>query len=429
MASCMSDEGNAVQCVRNEDGDYHISFLPCYCITQYDNSSTAVVGLCLYTCTENLPLLNAISLPLSIDVWELSHVVCNNFSRTGQMCGECETKHALAVYSYTLNCVDCSQYKRTVCGGSIWATDTFIVTGRISVTSGLMVGYVTASQVVATGVELRFKASKFHSKYYLDRDDPRVKFLSTAYGIWNLDFFRAFYAPFCLHPDISPLGEISLDYAVALLLITVTYLVLLMCGKCKASHVPLFQFTRRCYQEWGIRDSIIDAFATALILSYVEILNVSFELLLPVQLKDHNGGVKQTAVFYSGNLKYFGPEHLPYAVVMFLTFNIVPLVLLTLYPCHCFQLCLNKCWKGSGFHNVMDDFFKCYKTSPRDCRLFGVVYLYLRLFNLSLLLVALSPGYLNLVSLLYLIMAMLIALVQPHQVHIDTRSSMLHFFS
>ena len=150
MASCMSDEGNAVQCVRNEDGDYHISFLPCYCITQYDNSSTAVVGLCLYTCTENLPVLNAISLPLSIDVWELSHVVCNNFSRTGQMCGEC----------------DCSQYKRTVCGGSIWATDTFIVTGRISVTSGLMVGYVTASQVVATGVELRFKASKFHSKYY-----------------------------------------------------------------------------------------------------------------------------------------------------------------------------------------------------------------------------------------------------------------------
>ena len=151
-------------------------------------------------------------------------------------------------------------------------------------------------------------------------------------------------------------------------------------------------------------------------------------LVLSCQLKDHNGGVKQTAVFYSGNLKYFGPEHLPYAVVMFLTFNIVPLVLLTLYPCHCFQLCLNRCWKGSGFHNVMDDFFKCYKTSPRDCRLFGVVYLYLRLFNLSLLLVALSPGYLNLVSLLYLIMAMLIALVQPHQVHIDTRSSMLHFF-
>lgn len=423
------DEGSAVQCMRNDNGDYHISFLPCYCVTEYKNSLSAVVGLCQYTCTENLPLLHYISLPPHVNVSELSRVVCKNFSRKGQMCGECKTKHALAAYSYTLNCVDCSQSKMNwlkyvgVAFGPQTLFFIFIVLGRISVTSGLMVGYVTVSQVIATGVELRFKTSELHSRYDFNRVNSNVNFFFTVYSIWNLDFFRGLYTPFCLHPDVSPLAVISLDYAVAvypLLLITVTYLMLLVCGKCKFSGAPLYRLTRRCYQEWDIRDSIVDAFATALILSYVKILNVSFALLLPVPLKDQNGVVKEIAVYYSGNLKYFGPEHLPYAVLamlMFLSFNILPLVLLTLYPCHCFQLCLNKCWKGSGVHNVMDNFYRCYKTSPRDCRLFGVVYLYLRLFNLCLLLVALSPAYLNLVSLLYLSMAMLIALVRPHQVN------------
>ena len=47
------------------------------------------------------------------------------------------------------------------------------------------------------------------------------------YGVWNLDLFRFVYKPFCLHPNLSSLQVISLDYAIAvypLLLILLTYL-------------------------------------------------------------------------------------------------------------------------------------------------------------------------------------------------------------
>ena len=431
-STCRSDQGNIVKCSRNdENGDYHLSFLPCYCLTQYANSSSAVVGLCMHTCTENLPLLNYISLPPRINVTDLSLVVCKNYSRRGQMCGECDTGHGLAVYSYTLNCVNCTHYKMNwlkylgVAFGPLTLFFVSIVAGRMSVTSGLMVGYVTVSQLIATGIELRFKASELQT---------RVNILSTVYGIWNLDFFRALYVPFCLHPDVPPLAVITLDYAVALyplVLVTITYLVLSLCDKCSLKLAPLYRLTHRCYQACDIRDSVIDAFTTALILSYVKILNISFQLLLPVYLRDHDNAVIGKAVYYNGNMEYFGPQHLPYALMalfMSVTFNILPLVMLTLYPCHCFQQCLNRCWKGSGVHNVMDDFYRCYRTSPRDCRLFGVVYLYLRIFNLSLLLVALSPAYLNLVSILYLTMGMLIALVRPHKVHSHNVINAVLFF-
>ena len=46
------------------------------------------------------------------------------------------------------------------------------------------------------------------------------------YGVWNLDFFRYVYQPFCLHPNMTTLQMISLDYAIAmypLLLIFLTY--------------------------------------------------------------------------------------------------------------------------------------------------------------------------------------------------------------
>lgn len=102
-----SELGNTVKCVQDQEGTFHLSLLPCYCITQYGSSPSAVVGLCQHTCSEELPLLHYISLPARINVSELTHVVCKNFSRRGQMCGECGTGHALAAYSYTSNCVNC----------------------------------------------------------------------------------------------------------------------------------------------------------------------------------------------------------------------------------------------------------------------------------------------------------------------------------
>ena len=88
-------------------------------------------------------------------------------------------------------------------------------------------------------------------------------------------------------------------------------------------------------QEWDIRGSLVQAFATFLVLSYVKILYVSIDLLTPVYLKTVDGGtLNQTYLFHAGDL--VGSEHLPFgilAVFMLTVFNILPMVLLFLYPC------------------------------------------------------------------------------------------------
>lgn len=247
---------NAVRCSLDERGAYHLSLLPCYCLTRYSNSSSAVLGFCPYTCNQSSSI-TYIPLPANISIADLSWFVCKNYSRTGQMCGECASGYAPAVYSYTLKCVNCTEYRMNwlkYIGIAFGPQTVFFIAaylGRLSVTSGQMVGYVTVCQVLATSIEIRFKVAELDSIY--------VKIISTIYAIWNLDFFRSLYPPFCVHPGMSQLAVIALDYAVALylvFLILTTYILLTLCDKYRRMLCCwswAYQSIHRFYQACNIR--------------------------------------------------------------------------------------------------------------------------------------------------------------------------------
>ena len=84
-------------------------------------------------------------------------------------------------------------------------------------------------------------------------------------------------------------------------------------------------------------------------------------------------------LFYDAAIKCFGEEHLLYAIlaiVITLLFNVLPLLLLLLYPLHCFQRCLSICrLRWHGLHIFIDAFHGCYKNGTlagtRDCRYFA----------------------------------------------------------
>ena len=87
------------------------------------------------------------------------------------------------------------------------------------------------------------------------------------------------YTPFCLHPHTNTLLVLALDYIIAvypLLLIALSYLLVLLYDRnvrfivCLwKPFVPLFIRFRR---QWNIKSSLVDAFATFLLLSYVKIV-------------------------------------------------------------------------------------------------------------------------------------------------------------
>ena len=88
-------------------------------------------------------------------------------------------------------------------------------------------------------------------------------------------------------------------------------------------------------------------------------------------------------------MKYFGHDHLLHTVlaiyVCCINFNLVPFLLLYLYPCRCFQSCLNCCRPNSHALRIfMDAFQGCYKFEPYDCRYWAAFYLFLRIAFLSI---------------------------------------------
>ena len=92
-------------------------------------------------------------------------------------------------------------------------------------------------------------------------------------------------------------------------------------------------------REWDIRNSLIAAFATFILLSYMKILNTSIDLLAPVTL--YSNVVSQLYLNIDGTIEYsVGEEHRPYAIlaiVMITLFNSYPIAFLLLYPFACFQ--------------------------------------------------------------------------------------------
>ena len=211
-------------------------------------------------------------------------------------------------------------------------------------------------------------------------------------GIWNLDFFRTVYPPFCLHPNASTLQTLSLDYITAaypLVLIILTYTLVTLHYYNYRLVVWLWRPFLRCcirfQRQWDIRNSLVDAFATFLLLSYVKFLSVSFDILTPTTLWDSRKVRQPTVLYYNGTVKYFSKEHLPYAVlavIVLLVFIFLPILLLCLYPCRCFQRLLNRCnFRCQALHMFMDAFQGCYKNGTngtRDCRYFAALYLITR---------------------------------------------------
>ena len=101
----------------------------------------------------------------------------------------------------------------------------------------------------------------------------------------------------------------------------------------------------------------MNAFATFFILSYVKIMNVSFDILTLSNAYYESGNKAEVKfLFINGSMTPFSKEHTPYAalaIFMFLIFNLFPLVLLCVYLSRCFQKFLNctKCQYWT-LHNI-----------------------------------------------------------------------------
>ena len=187
--------------------------------------------------------------------------------------------------------------------------------------------------------------------------------------------------------------------------------------------MPIFIRFRR---EWNIRNSLVDAFATFFLLSYVKILSVSMDLLMPVPLYDPQGHVQpQLYLFNQGDVAFLSSQHLPYAcLAMFflLIFILLPILLLFLYPCSCFQVCLNRTGCSCQLlHTFIDTFQGHYKNGTngtRDLRFFSGLYLLLRVVVYASTVLSYQFGSYAYTTIIIAVLSVSVALAQPYKEYI-----------
>jgi hypothetical protein len=82
-----------------------------------------------------------------------------------------------------------------------------------------------------------------------------------------------------------------------------------------------------------ITTSIVEVFATFLLLAYCKILDVAFDLLIPIRVYQLDSSQHLSCtwrLYFDATIPYFGAKHLPYAllaIVMLILFGILALSL------------------------------------------------------------------------------------------------------
>ena len=400
----------------------------CNCMTYNERTGTVVAGACLYNCVKRDSLYH--QMPQTLE--KLNNEMCGHLSRSGQLCGQCKTNYSPPVYSYDLECTMCSggQYNWikyfTVAFVPLTVFLVLVLCCRISATSPQLYTFVTLSQAFSFPANVRVVLFLVNKESY-PCASIAVRILLAIYGFWNLDFFRTLIPHICLKVDT--LQALALDLSTAfypLALIIVTYVLIELHAHNVRIIVWIWKPFHPCFarfrQQWDIRTSVIDAFATFLLLSNIKLLSVSFDLLTPTYVYNMNGSVVGIYLYYDASIEYFGKKHLPYAIFalfVVLVFIIFPLLLLLLYPMRYFQRCLGCCRvRWHALHIFIDAFLGCYKdgtNGTRDCRYFAGVYLLVRLILFLLFTITHSVAFYAMATIVLIIVAMLLVIVQPYK--------------
>ena len=386
---CKSHLGGIITCYND-----HVGILRCFCMTVNGNG-VVTVGACPYTC---------LIIQQDFNNTELDYSLCGRpWKRTGMLCAQCIDGHGPPVYSYSMQCIPCSP--KVARDSIVWFLVSFlpltvfcltIITLRISVAKPPMSTFILVSQVMASPqymfIQMLPKEATTQS-HLISRSvhDSCWKVFATFFGLGNLDIFRSVYPDMCLSPHMSTLQAKFLEYVIALfplVVLLVVYFGIKLYNKgywivfclCR----PVISCLARLRQRVDIQTSLVDAFATFIILAINKIGCTSFIILQPVYVSSLKGNYSIFA-YIDPTVTYFGRDHLPYALTaLVLTFVLIliPLLLLFLYPLRSFQTFLNnRQWQCTTLHIFADSFQGCYKdgtNGTRDYRWFAGLHLLLR---------------------------------------------------
>ena len=116
-----------------------------YIKSECNSNVTDIIGSCLFLF--NVLLLGSYY-PLPCDISILNKYMCAGLNKEGQLCGRCVKNFAPPVFSYTLSCVNCTDYQLNwlkymgVAFGPLTLFCLLICVLHISATSPYLYGFI-----------------------------------------------------------------------------------------------------------------------------------------------------------------------------------------------------------------------------------------------------------------------------------------------
>ena len=136
-----------------------------------------------------------------------------------------------------------------------------------------------------------------------------------------------------------------------------------------------------CFRrQWNIKSSVIDSFASFILLSFMKISSTSAYFLTAINARNEHGVWQGYYLFIDPSIIYFSKSHLPYAiaVIVICVIWVAFTIFLLLYPMMWFQSLLNKLKLNSL---TLHTFMQCFQGHYRDrtdggmeCRYFSALY-------------------------------------------------------
>ena len=191
-------------------------------VTVKQNGSKTLAGAC-FSNTGSGSLDDTFYRNLMKNRTEQSSFMCGSTHHDGDLCGRCEDGYYLMAYSYNLSCVRCENAHRNwllyfaVGYGPLTLFYFLVVFFKLSVNTSSLHGFIFVSQAFSMPAYTRLI---LHSTRGTTQTSMKV--LSALYGIWNLDFVRAFTTGICL--KIDSLSILALDYGIAVFPLLLTLL-------------------------------------------------------------------------------------------------------------------------------------------------------------------------------------------------------------
>jgi hypothetical protein len=405
------------------------------CMT-YDNATkTTSLGQCVSFLVKNRSvstLRNYIQLPENLS--ELNEYMCTPMNREGLVCSECVDGFGPSVFTYGFQCANCTG---AWYGIPIYLLLEFapitvfyflILTFQLSATKAPMTSFILYSQLVTLFLE---SFATFRSSIEYEQGAAMYilfQLVTVFYGVWNLDFARHILPPFCISPHLKQLHIISLFYVSAfypLFMIGLTWACIEIHSRNFQPFVWLWSKVKKfSTKNRECKGTIVDVFATFLLLSYTKMMQTSLYTLFATYVLNINNEPPIAVVGNDPGVKYFSSMHIPFAILaLFILLGpvLLPALLLALYPIRFCRLLLEKCGLGGHTKAALDifveKFYSCYRNGldGKDLRSLASLYFFVRILVFLVIAVQSEVIFFTSLALIFCGTSLFIAIVHPYK--------------